>query len=257
MNYGLYLSASGILTSMYRMDVLSNNLANSETAGFKPVMAGARQRDTAKVEDHLTLPSDRLLEKLGGGVLLTPNQLSMEQGATELTGRPFDIALQGEGFLVLGSGGATGADVKLTRDGRLAINAQGQLVQAATGAPVLDRGDRPITLKGDQDLVIGPDGVVSQGGAPVAQLQIAKVADPSKLRAAGQGAITGPKAMLAGRSPGPATVVQKSIERSAVDPIQTMVDIAAAERAVGSNARMIQTQDSLLDRAINVFGKLA
>lgn len=255
MNYGLYLSASGLISNMYKMDVLSSNLANAETPGFKPAIATARQRDVVRVEDGVYgLPSDAMLEKLGAGVMMMPNRLSFSQGVVERTDRPMDVALEGEGFLVVR--GANDQDVRLSRDGRLAIDAQGRLVQATSGRAVLDRGDRPINVKTNQPLAIDSAGVVSQGGVAVAQLQVAKVADQSKLRPAGEGALTGPPALLAGRKPGGALVIQKSIERSAVDSIQTMMDISAAESGVGSNARMIQVHDQVLDRAINTFGRL-
>lgn len=73
MYYGIQLAASGALTSLYRTDVLANNLANINTAGFKPDMVYTRQRDTARVEDDLPfLPTDDLLERLGAGSTWPP-----------------------------------------------------------------------------------------------------------------------------------------------------------------------------------------
>ena len=76
MNYGLYLSASGVLTNLYRQDVFANNLANSETVGFKPDSPTVRQREPEAIEDNLGLgASQRLLDKLGGGVLAGPQSI--------------------------------------------------------------------------------------------------------------------------------------------------------------------------------------
>lgn len=258
MNYGLYLSASGMLTGMYRMDVLSGNLANMQTPGFKPLYATTRQRDAAAVEDNLPfLPSDKLLERLGGGVMMMPSRLSMAQGSPKETKGPLDVALDGNGFLVVSAGKSDNpAAVRFSRDGRLTLNAKGQLVQTSTGLPVLDRSDRPITLRPNAPVVIDRSGTISQGGITIAQLQVATVADPSRLRPAGNGLLAAPLAVMAKRTPCSAAVLQGSIEASAVDSVSTIVEISKVERAITSNARMIQAHDELMDRAINMFGKV-
>ena len=70
MNYGLYLSASGVLTNLYRQDVFSNNLANVETVGFKQDLPSIRQRAPESIEQQFGSDvSKRLLDKLGGGRL--------------------------------------------------------------------------------------------------------------------------------------------------------------------------------------------
>ena len=76
MNYGMYISASGALTSMHRLDALTNNLANVNTVGFKPHTPAVKQRDVARVEDDMPLAdSNAMLERLGGGVQLAPAAL--------------------------------------------------------------------------------------------------------------------------------------------------------------------------------------
>ncbi|MFO0493203.1 MAG: flagellar basal body protein, partial [bacterium] len=93
MNYGLYLSASGTLNALYRMDVAANNLANSETTGFKSDITAAMARDAANPEDGLHLPSNKLLEKLGGGVLAGPNRTAWRQGALQTTNHDLDVGI--------------------------------------------------------------------------------------------------------------------------------------------------------------------
>ena len=69
MNYGLYLSASGVLTNMYRQDVFANNLANASTVGFKRDLAAISQRDPESIEGgHAMQWRNDLLDELGGGV---------------------------------------------------------------------------------------------------------------------------------------------------------------------------------------------
>lgn len=259
MNYGLYLAASGTLANLYRMDVVANNLANSETAGFKPIMAGFRARDVATTEDGLgNLPSNRMLESLGAGLMLMPNRVSMRQGTPDVTRRPLDLCIQGDGFFVVQQGrGSDPSSYRLTRDGRLSLNASGQLVHAATGLPVLDRDGRALTLSPNGEVSIDATGAVSQNGVRVGELQFVSLNDTTGLRARGDGLLSAPAAVLARRSPATGEIIQGAVERSAVDPVRTTLDIASAERAVSSGTRMIQLHDQLMDRAINTFGRIS
>lgn len=114
MNYGLQISASGVLTSMYRQDVLANNLANMSTVGYKPDVPTTMLRDPARIEDDLGfMPSNDLIERLGAGVLSAPNRVSFAQGALETTNRPMDLAIEGDGFFVVrnDSGGGPGSQI--------------------------------------------------------------------------------------------------------------------------------------------------
>ncbi len=257
MQYGLYLAASGTLTSLHRMDVLANNLANSETAGFKPLSWSTRQRDPARVEDQLpNLPSNELLERLGGGVMLMPARVSTKQGAPETTGRPLDVAIEGEGYLVVRQGaGSAPASLRFTRDGRLSLNASATLVQASTGLPVLDTTDQPIRVDSSRPVRIDADGAVRQGETVVGRLQISRPPSAEQLRPLGDGLLGVPAATMAKRRRAEGQLVQGAVEKSTVDPVRTMVALGAAERQAGSTTRMIQYFDQLMDRAINGLGR--
>lgn len=259
MNYGLYISASGVMTNLYRLDVAANNLANLETPGFKPDTATMRMRPAYRQETGSTLPSNALLERLGAGVKAGPTATKFGQGSVETTGRPLDVALMGEGFLVVqGAGSRRGdAGVRLTRDGRMALNGKQQLVMASTGLPVLDTDGKPITLAADgRPVTFDLDGTVRQGNAPVAKLDIAAVPEQARLRKEGQGLFAVTSGQWARRAEGTASVQGKSIERSGVDPVQMMLEVGRAERAVGENTRMIQLRDELTQRAISTFARI-
>ena len=105
MIYGLYLSASGVLTNSYRQDVIANNIANSETVGFKKDMALLQQRPTAAQELDRSNQTNSLLEPVGGGLLASSTVVNALPGEIEPTGNNFDVALQGTGFLAVSSGG--------------------------------------------------------------------------------------------------------------------------------------------------------
>jgi flagellar basal-body rod protein FlgG len=257
MHYGLYLAASGSLTNLHRMDVLANNLANAETPGFKPLSWSTRQRDVARVEDQLpNLPSSELLERLGGGVMLMPARVSSRQGTPETTGRPLDLAVDGPGFLVVRQGAGLDADsLRFSRDGRLSLNARGVLVQATTGLPVLDAVNNTIRLDPSQPVSIDAQGTIRQGNAAVARLQLAVPPSTDQLRPEGNGLFSVPGTAMSRRRPAEGQFIPGAFERSAVDPVRTMLNLGSAERAAGSSTRMIQYFDQLMDRAVNGLGR--
>lgn len=258
MNYGLYLSASGVLTHSYRQDVFANNLANVETPGFKPDMPSVRQRDPESVEDELGYDvSNQLMDRLGGGVMAGTQRINFAPGVLKATGNPLDVALiEKDSFFVIEViDPETGeAQVRLTRDGRFTLNAARELVNQA-GQRVLDDGDRPIVVEGDGQATIGSGGQVQIGGETIAQLQVTQVGDLERLTKRGQG-------LFAFNGQDPRRLVENPqvrsgfVEASGVDPIMTMMNIVAATKAATGNANMIRYHDLLLDRAVNTLGRV-
>jgi flagellar basal-body rod protein FlgF len=259
LNYGLHLSASGALVNLHRMDVLANNLANVGTYGFKPELVSVRQRDPARVEDGLgTLPSSALLERLGGGVLSGPNRISFEQGTLESSGNPFDLAIEGDGFFVVrDENDVTGDRQHLTRDGRFTLDRGSRLVSATTGLPVMDVNNRAIEIKDANDVQISADGTIRQRDVVLGQLQIIDVPDRTRLSKAGHGQFRATSDAMANRRAASGQVRQGMLEGSAVDPVGAMLAITEAGRAAEANLAMIQTHDRLMDRAINVLGRVS
>lgn len=258
MNYGMQISASGVLTSMYQQDVATNNLANLNTVGFKPEISRLIARDSARVEDGLTgLPSNALLERLGAGVLVAPNRISFEQGPLISTPNDLDLAIQGDGFFVIReSTDVTGDRFRLSRDGRLTRDASGQLVRSADGLPVLDVQNRPIRLPAGP-VFISADGTISQEGKVLAQLQVTQVPDTARLRKIGHGMFQAPADAMESRRAATGLVRQFNLESAAVDPVLATVQVTDAARNAERNFGMIQYHDRLIDRAINVLGRVA
>ena len=260
MNYGLYLSASGVLTNLYRQDVFANNLANVETAAFKPQVPSIRQRAAESIEDPASFGvSQRLLDRLGGGVLAGPDRVSFEPGALQRTGNPFDVALDDEHsfFAVRYVDPATGdAGFRLTRDGRFSRNSDGELVTQA-GFKVLDPVGNPIVVPGGVPAHIEATGrVVTDGGEVLGQVQVARVADTTRLFKQGQGLFNykggDPRQIV--DNP---VVIPGHIEGSGVDPIKTLMNVTGAGKAASANADMIKFFDRMMDQAINTFGRVA
>lgn len=143
MIYGLYLSATGVMTSSHRIDVISNNLANSETSGFKRSLAHFRERPSEAVEDGEIGSTNSLLDQVGGGIWASPTRMDMSQGALERSDSPLHLALAGSGFFGIGGDEQT----RLTRNGNFMLDRSGRLVLSdGSGSPVLDAKQQPIRL---------------------------------------------------------------------------------------------------------------
>ncbi|HRJ49715.1 MAG: flagellar hook basal-body protein [Phycisphaeraceae bacterium] len=259
MNYGLNISASGALTAMHRQDVLANNLANLNTIAFKPETPMVRHRPAVREEDGVWhLPSNRLLERLGAGPLMAPSVTRHEQGSIETTSNPLDVAINGDGYLVVRSETSGSTDrLRLTRDGRLTLDGRGRLVMATTGMPVLDVQNRPIEVPPGGEVVIGSDGVIRRDGAEVATINLVTIADRSRLRKTGNNLFTAPSETINGAERSSGSIVQFSRERSAVDEIRALLDVQDAGRAASANLAMIGYQDKMTERAITQLGRIA
>ena len=260
MNYGLYLSASGVLTNMYRQDVFANNLANVKTVGFKPDLPTIRQRAPESMEDQLDFGvRKQLLDRLGGGVLAGQQRIEQTQGELTRTGNALDVALTQPKmfFAVAQADAATGQTaIHLSRDGRFGLNAEGELIQVASGHRVLDTSDRPITLKPGVPATIDDAGRIMQDGASVGRLQVVSVADPDHLVKQGDNLLRMPDGTDT-RQPVESPRLRSGYEEaSAVDPIRTLMQVIEATKAVSANGNMIRYHDLVMDKAVNVLGRV-
>lgn len=258
MQYGLNISGSGVLTSLYRQDVLSNNLANLNTAGYKPDVPEIRHRDPVREEDGLWhLPSNELIEVLGAGVTPGPNRISFAQGAIETTNNALDLAIRGDGFFVVRTAESGNNDqFALTRDGRFAIDDRRRLVMATSGLPVLDTSNRPIRLPSDSEVSIASDGTLSQEGAEIARINVVDAPDKRGLRKGGGGLFLIDAYFADSLTTATGRVVQGAIEGSATNEIKAMMDIQGASRAVSANIGIMTYHDRMMERAINTFGRV-
>ncbi|MCK4872221.1 MAG: flagellar hook basal-body protein [Phycisphaerales bacterium] len=259
MNYGLYISASGVLTNLYRQDVYTNNLANLDTTGFKPSLVTFQQRDAASVEDGLhSLDSNAMLEKLGAGLLLGRNRIDFRQGTLAQTGQALDLAVERDGFFVVSTESGQGVErLGLTRDGRMMLDGDGRLVLAANGMPVLDVSDRPIVLDPNQGVVVQTDGSVVQDGAVIAQIQLTDVPNRRALVKVGDGVFAAPNTEQENRRPATGLIRQGWLEGSGVNPITALMQLSAAGKAAKANATMLKYHDEVMQRAVSRLGRVA
>jgi flagellar basal-body rod protein FlgF len=252
MLYGLYISAAGVMANSHRQDVISNNLANSETVGFKRDLAMFMERPPESRSPQFPNPySHQLLDKIGGGLLVAPTVTDQSAGELETTDNPLDLAIHGSGFLAVESGGKR----FLTRDGRLMVDRKGNLIQSATGAYVQDADGKPIQLDPTIPATVGEDGSVVQDNQTLAKLGLFDVTDTTRVKKVGGNRMT----ILSNAALKPSTtseVLSGRLERANVDPASELAALMETQRELEANANMIRYQDQSLGRLINEVGKI-
>ncbi len=247
MIYGMYLSAAGIAEARTTQDTIANNLANSETNGFKRLMTLHQHRNPEK--------SPGMHNDMTGGNILLPTHIDTTQGGLDQTGNALDLALIGEGHLAVTRRDDPAGKILLTRDGRLALDQDGNLTLATDPTTrITDTLGQPIQLDpavSGGDLSIGEDGslVNARTGDVLAMLRLAIAADSSAVQQMGGGLLDPGGAVI--DAPANSTVVQSGfIERSNVDPTVELTRMMEAGRLLEANANMIRQQDETLGKLI-------
>ena len=253
MLYGLYLSTAGLQAEDYRQSVFANNMANSQTTGFKRDFAAVMARQAAVDEDP-TMAGYRVpvLAQQGGGVQPMPTRIDLTQGTLSPSNNKLDLALQGQGFFTVQGDNGQPA---LTRNGCFLLDKDNQLAMQ-TGRKVLDTNGNPITLNPAMNITVQADGQVSQDGTRVAQIAVRNVSDPAALQKLGGNLLTVRPGTTLDPAPADTQVKQGATEASGTDPIIEMVNMMEGQRAFEANAKMITYQDQTLQE-INAMGRLA
>lgn len=258
MNYGLYLSASGALTNLYRQDVFANNLANAQTVGFKPDVPTIRQRAAESIEGNFGAQlRQRMLDLQGGGIMPGQQRINFSQGPLQATGNALDVALtRDDAFFAVSSTTPGGKpQVALTRDGRFTRNNAGQLVTIAGHHLVLDAENQPITLPTSSPVQISSDGSLVQDGEVVARVQVTGVQNRDRLTKRGENLLGFDGADQRKPLEGAAELKSGFVEGSGVDPIRALTNLVTATKGVSEAGRLIQFHDTLMDKAVNTLGR--
>lgn len=254
MIYGLYLSATGVLTNSYRQDVIANNLANAETVGFKRDLALFRERLTqAQSDPNSSDWSNDQLEALGGGLFASPSAVDNRQGELEQTGGNLDVAVEGPGFFMVDDAGKQ----SLTRNGQFMIDREGYLILAnGKGERVLGADRQPIRLDGNLAGLtqVAKDGQITQDRIPAGRIGVFHVADAAQLTKKGGMLLNHPDVA---KLPASASALRSGFtERSNVDPTTELAALMDAQRQLEANANMIRYQDATLGKLVNEVGKI-
>ena len=239
MDRALFAAASGMAAQQRNLDTISDNLANSEVAGYK----GSAEEFAA-----LAAPGERSM-----GTIALGQHLVFTQGKLERSNGPLDIAIDGNGFFVVHVGKRTA----YTRDGEFSRAADGTLVNTAGWR--LDGVRLPADALSAKVAEDGTVTAITTSGATkrVGTLRLATFAAPERLESIGgtlfaANARSGPARLFHPNVNGAAQIRFGTLERSNVSIVESMMQILAAQRAYEANAKGVQAADEMLRIANNL-----
>lgn len=266
---GIYPAVSGAIAQSQRLDTISNNIANANTAGFKKDHQTFREYLTSleKESDLLKVPKipatiESFHDTLGLDQSLVDSSgtyTDFSHGGLIPTGNALDTAIDGEGFFeVMSSEG-----LRLTRKGHFQIDGNGALVTPeghmvlSSDAEGVDPSERIIKVQpGGGKIQIAEDGAVYQGDEFLGQISVVGVANKQALRKVGNSQF----AFVENQNPQSQTIDnptlrQGYLEGSNVNIVQEMTDLIQASRAFETNQKAIQAYDSIADKLVNQVPK--
>jgi len=231
------------------LDIVANNIANLNTTGFKAdgavfseyLQTGARLEQFASPDQRLSFVEDRMAWH------------DMSQGTTQTTGNPLDVAIDGDGMLVV----QTARGERYTRNGSLQISNTGELVTMSGDKVMGDNG--PIVLQvTDRDIVITKDGTIKvregvnlTSDSTRGKLRLVTFANPQSLQKDGSSTFAAPDGVTPQPVPdGRANVVQGALEKSNVRSVIEMTRMIELTRAYTEVATILQQQSDLRKNSI-------
>lgn len=255
---GLYTAYTGMLNEQNRMDILTNNLANASTVGFKKEGSTSQSFDsilTVKIKDQsVGLQNVQKLGTNNPGVKIGENYTDFTQGSFRVTDNTYDLALAGDGFFTIEFTNKAGeTSTMYTRNGQFTLNREGYLV-TQDGDYVLDTQNRRIQLNTLLDSEIGSDGTITQAGRAVARIQVTDFEDYNYLEKYGETyyrPVEGAKTTQAD-----ADVKSGYLEMANVQVVSEMVNLISITRAYESNQKIIQAYDDTLETAVTQLGRI-
>ncbi|MDI3322916.1 flagellar basal-body rod protein FlgG [Pontibacterium granulatum] len=254
MHGALFVAKTGLSAQDTSLKVISNNLANVSTVGFKKdravfedLLYQIRRQPGAQSAEASQLPSGL---QVGSGVKVVGTQKLFSTGDLEITEQSFDLAINGRGFfqVTLPSG-----EIGYTRNGQFHLNADNELVTAE--GYLLEPA---ITLPAEvTNFTVGVDGVVtattagSAAATQIGQIQVADFVNPAGLQAMGQNlfletAASGAPAINNPGDAGSGILRQGVLETSNVNAVEELVTMITTQRAYEMNSKVISTADEML-----------
>lgn len=255
---GLYTAYTGMINQEHRMDVLTNNLANANTNGYKKEGVTAQSFDSIlayKIKDNSE--GYRLAKKTGihnPGVKIGEGYTDFSQGSLKTTGNLYDLALTDQGFFAVEFQNKQGeTSVKYTRDGNFTLTASGELV-TQDGDYVLGTNGQHIKIDPLKSTEINSQGQIIQDGSVAATIQVTDFEDYNELTRYGENYFE-PTGNATEKESG-AKVYSGYLETSNISVVNEMVNMITVSRAYETNQKVITTYDSTLDIAANQLGKV-
>ena len=262
MHEGLIIAASGGVKQQAKMDVLANNLANLNSAGFKsnglvfreiyPPFEADPNADASK---NASLPPNESNRNVAY-VAVDNLYIDHSQGVFNRTGNSLDLALDGEGFFEVD----TPQGPRYTRNGYFRLDTEGNLV-TQDGNYVLDNQKQKIVIPANSGQIdIASSGIISVGSGlanqTLATIQFIKFEDPQVLAKEGNGLYKLMDNEVEPQTADETKVRQGFLERSNVNSIEEMTNMITAIRGFEAYQKVIQSLDEVDDQAVNSIGRV-
>lgn len=274
---GFYTAASGMLTQQRHAEMLTNNLSNANTPGFKTDQASVRsfpemlmQRMGQKAttpNGKISLPIYSQVGSLSTGVYMQEATPLYTQGDIQETQLATDLAIVNGNLPLNQENGKPGTllfvvensvgEARYTRNGNFTLDGAGYLT-TASGNYVQDVNNNRIRVN-SENFSVSEEGMIIENNQPVARIGIAFARDPYQLIKEGDGLFRAEGAMLANayNTAGVSfNLKQGYLEGSNVDQAQTMTDMLTTYRTFEANQKILQAYDKSMEKAVNEIGRL-
>lgn len=239
MQPGLYVSLSGQVALMRRLETVANNVANVTTAGFRA--------EEVKFEQLISSKTDAPTAFVSPGA----TYLSREAGAVERTENPMDVAVSGDAWLAFQGP----AGVVYTRDGRMTMTPQGELT-TLTGYPILDVGGAPIQLNPAAGAPeIARDGMMTQNGNQVGALGLFTIPEDAHLARFENSGVVPDRPAEPALDFNRVGVLQGFMEQSNVNPIAEISRLIQIQRSFDSINNAVSEAEQTLSQAVRAIGE--
>lgn len=249
---GLYAAYTGMLNQQNRLDVVSNNLANATTVGFKKEGATSQSFDSVfavKINDETVNYRTRYIGNLNLGVKIGETYTDYNQGSFRSTDETFDLAIAGDGFFNISFTNKRGEESTLyTRDGSFTLTKDGYLV-TKDGDYVLGQGG-PVSVPADAVITIDELGNIYAGDELVDSLAITDFEDYNYLEKYGENMYIA--ADGARKKESDAAVMQGYLEMSNVQVVSEMVDMITIQRAYEAAQKAETSMDGMLEKVVTL-----
>lgn len=254
---GLYTAYTGMANEQKRLDIISNNIANSATVGYKKESVTNQSFDdvlTIKIRDASVAYQDRPIGDMSLGVKIGEVYTDYGQGSLRETSNTYDLAIEGKGFFGVNVIDNNGVEsIKYTRDGSFKRTAEGYIVDVDGNNLRSENGNLQVPPNA-ADITIGSDGSVFADGQYVDRVVLTDFEDYDYLRKYGNNMYEAVEGASTRNSTG--LIHQGFTEQSNINVVSEMVQMITITRAYEANQKVIQTVDGMLDNAVNSVGRV-
>ena len=254
---GLYSAYNGMVSEQKRLEVISNNIANAATVGYKSEGVTNQSFDsvyTLKIKDATNGFVEERIGSMSLGSKIGEVYTNYTQGSIRQTGNTFDLTMEGKGFFTIAVIDSDGNEsIKYTRDGSFKLGSDGSLLDADGNHVVGEGGNIEIPLEASEITIDAIGGIYADGNY-VDSVKITDFADYDYIKKFGNNlyeTVDGAEEIQA-----TGTVRQGYLEQSNVNSVSEMVNMIAITRSYEANQKVINTVDSMLDKAVNTVGRV-